>query len=153
MEIKYSPLGAFKLLAISILGAAVCYGYVGYYAKHFSYSPGLYGAAWVSLVVFAGCSILSLFLCSRRGVALEFTTEGIIDYRGKWPPIRWDQISRIRPMRLGISDMLIIHPKDGFPKSIKLDPDGTTSFGFTGLKPNSTNVFAWLRNHHPELID
>jgi hypothetical protein len=152
MKFNHSPLGILKLLAASLLGAAVCYGYVGYYAKHFSYSPALYGGAWVALVVFVGVALLSMRLCLRRGVAVEFTDEGISNSRSRWPLIRWDQIARIRSTRIGVSDFLVIEPGNGFPSSIKLDPDGTTSFGFTGLNPGWQDAFAWLQQHHGELL-
>ena len=152
MKLNYSPFGVFKLLGASILGGAICYGYVGYYAKHFSYIPALYGAAWVALVVFVGVALLSIRLCMRRGVAVEFTDEGLHNMRSNWPLIRWGQISHIRATRLGISDCLVIEPGDHFPQGIKLDHDGTTSFGFTGLTPGASDVFAWLKKHHPDLI-
>jgi hypothetical protein len=152
MKLNYSPFGVLKLLGASILGGAICYGYVGYYARHFSYSPALYGAAWVALVAFVGVALLSIRLCMRRGVAVEFTDEGLHNMRSKWPLIRWDKISHIRAMRLDIGDFIVIEPGDGFPPEIKLDPDGTTSFGFTGLTPGRSDVFAWLEKHHPELV-
>lgn len=152
MTLKYSPFSVLKLLGTSILGAIICYGYVGYYAKHFSYSPGLYGGAWVALVAFVGVSLLSIRLCMRRGVAVEFTYEGLHNLRSKWPLVRWEQIAHIRATRVGFSDVLVLEPGDNFPSVIKLDPDGTTSFGFIGLTPGSSNVFAWLDRHHPELL-
>ena len=152
MKLNYSPLGVLKLLGAAILGAAVCYGYVGYYAKHFPYSPALYGGAWVALVAFAGAAILLIPLCLRRGVAVEFTVEGLHNRRSRWPLIRWEQIAHIRAMRIGVSDLLVIEPGNGFPASIRLDPDGTTSFGFTGLRPGKAEVFAWLDMNHRELV-
>lgn len=152
MKLHYSPLAMLKLLGISLVGGGVCYGYVGYYAKHFSYSPGLYAGAWVALVAFVGVALLSLRLCLKRGVAIEFTEEGLHNMRSKWPLIRWSQISQIRDMPLGMNHFLVIVPGNGFPSEIKLDPDGTTSFGFTGLTPGRSTVFAWLEKHHPDLL-
>lgn len=155
MKLNYSPAAGFKFLGVSLLGAAICYGYVGYYARHFSHSAGLYGAAWAALVVFvvlAAFSVKIISLSLKRGPAVEFTEEGIRNYRSHWPLIRWEQISRITTMRANHVDFLVIVPGKNFPDHVRIDPDGTTSFGFPGLSPGKPEVLAWLEQHHPELL-
>ena len=78
---------------------------------------------------------------------MEFTEGSLRNSRGKWPEIKWAQVEQVTFTDSGSYQFIVFHLRSDFPASVKLDSNGTTSFGFVGLKSSAAEAKAWLQEN------
>lgn len=152
MKFEHSARPLMGFLIFSIFGALVCAYYTLIFPKSYTPDPKLLGGAWVCLFVFSFTTVLFLYLVVKPSRGVEFTAASIFNHRSRWPEVSWKEVEKVSFSQVQGFDFLHIHPGPNFPSQIKLDPDGTASFGFVGLKPAKREAIEWLQENQPHLL-
>lgn len=146
--LRYSP---WKRFLISVF----CFGFaaLGYVLAHFpqngplpTLGNKLRFMGWYVVVIVGVMGLIGLLLALsfHRGVAVEIGGNGILNRRGRWPLIPWDDIRCVTVRYMTLK----IHPPE--PAKLKALPFGglTVDISLSGLSPGESELIDYLMRHH-----